>query len=462
MIEFFTLHFFTLLTFILMFFAIGHLFTQRKKPTSMIAWTITILLFPYVGVLFYIIFNGRKLAHIVKHLKEIKLQNIHELDRPLEVEVEKLLRTNGIAGATDANSFLLCRDGVDGYKRLMKLLDEAQESIYISTYIFGRDSVTEEILERLAKKAKEGLEVKLLIDAFGSFSLELYSAFLRPLKEVGGEYHFFMSLLKDPFNSKLNLRNHRKMIIVDCCYVMSGGINISEAYLSSKQHKGLWIDLSFILKGAAALQYREIFRYDWESDADTNLGHTIVRHAHLQQAKSIVQVVPSGPDVANDALYEAFLTSIYEAKERVWIVTPYFAPDSSLMDALVIAKHRGVDVKIVLPKKSDNFLVDIASSGFLRELQKEDIEVRYYKNKMMHAKVYLIDMEYAILGSSNFDARSFFYNFEVVSFFYTKEDILQVKEWIEALFYECETGLNKAGYLRIMIENFAKMFAPAL
>ena len=462
MIEFFTLHFFTILTFFLIFITIGHLFTQRKKPSSTIAWTVTIIALPYLGILFYIIFHGRKMDKIIKNIKEIKLENINEVHEGFDFDVEKLLRENGIAGASSSNDFVLCLDGVDGYKKLLKLLKSADKSIYISTYIFGKDDVTKTILDILVKKAKEGLEVKLLIDAIGSQSLEFNQSILKPLKMAGGEYHFFMSMLKHPMESRLNLRNHRKMIVVDYCHVMSGGINISDIYLSPKKTETLWMDLSFLIHGAAALHYKEIFRYNWESDTKTALKEFKGDGSKLVYGKSIVQVVPSGPDVDSDALYEALLASLYEAKEKIWIVTPYFAPDSSLMDALIVAKHRGIEIKIITTKISDNFLADISRSGFLRVLDKEEVEILFYKENMMHAKAIMIDEKCAILGSLNFDARSFFYNFEVVSFIYTKEDIMIVQMWIEKLFPSCERGMKKAGKMRIVVENFFKMFAPAL
>ncbi len=462
MIEFITLHFFTILTFLLIFVTMGHLFTERKKPSSTIAWTVTIIALPYLGILFYIIFHGRKMDKIIKNIKVIKLKKIYEVNEGFNSDIEKLIRANGISGATSGNEFILLMDGVDGYEKLIHLLESAQKSIYISTYIFGKDDVTKVILDILVKKAKEGVDVKLLIDAFGSQSLEFNESILKPLKKAGGEYHFFMSMLKHPMDSKLNLRNHRKMIVVDCCQVMSGGINISELYLSPYRTKSLWIDLSFMLHGAAALHYKEIFRSDWESDAQTMLREFKGDESKLDFSDSIVQVVPSGPDVDSDALYEALLSSLYEAKEKIWIVTPYFAPDNSLMDALIIAKHRGVEIKIITTKISDNFLADISRSGFLRDLYKEEVEILFFKEYMMHAKVIMIDDKCAILGSMNFDARSFFYNFEVVSFIYTKDDIMIVQRWIEKLFPNCERGMKKAGKIRIVIENFFKMFAPAL
>jgi cardiolipin synthase len=252
------------------------------------------------------------------------------------------------------------------------------------------------------------------------------------------------------------------MIIIDKQTLIGGGINISKDYLSLSSKNSAWKDLTFIINGAAAFHYYEIFKYDWESQTKQKLEGFEPKNYASTKTKSIIQVVPSGPDVDSDALYESILYGVYLAKKRVWILTPYFVPDGSLMDALMIARHRGVEVKLILPKISDQGLADISRSGFLRELQKEGAEILLYKTKMLHAKAMLIDDEVALVGSSNFDTRSFFYNFEVMSFLYTKEDILKVQRWIEALFKECDEGLKPASRVRIVFENFFKMLSPAL
>lgn len=461
-IEYATLHIVTIITFFLAFFTIAHMLFSRKKPSHMIAWTVVIIAIPYIGILFYLIFNGRKITKDVSRKTKVELQKFYEIGDGFDAQIEQFLRHSQIAGATDKNEFYLCKNSVDSYEKILNSLQNAKKSIYISTYIFGNDDITRKIIEVLTQRAKEGVSVKLLFDAFGSFSLELFPKTLKQFKDAGGEYHFFMSLLKHPIKNKFNLRNHRKMIIIDNRTVISGGTNISKDYLSVDTDHSTWMDLTFIIKGTAAVHYYEIFKYDWESQTKQNLNEIKPQNYETVKTKSIIQVVPSGPDVDNDALYESILYGLYLAKKRVWIMTPYFVPDGSLMDALIIACHRGVSVKIILPKTSDQVLADISRSGFLRELQKEGIEILFYKTKMLHAKAMLIDEEVALVGSSNFDARSFFYNFEVMSFLYSKKDIIEVEEWIEKLFKECDKGLEPASKVRIVFENFFKMLSPAL
>ena len=445
------------------FLVIANLLTQRKKPSSMIAWIIVIVTFPYFGILLYLIFHDRKMKRVTKRMKKLELKNQINQKEIFDCEVSRLIYENGKTYPTFNRNFYLCKDAFDSYNHIVGLINGAKESIYICTYILGNDDLTKNIIKFLSKKAKNGVEVKLLIDAVGSQLLELNPSFLKELEKSGGEYIFFMSLLKKPFSSKLNLRNHRKMIVVDHTKLLSGGINLSSDYLQDKalQNKKVWVDIAFVLEGAAALDYEEVFLHNWMMEGG-EIKKRDIDSLNYKRGNHLVQVVPSGPDVANDTLYESLLLSIFEAKKRVWIISPYFAPESSLMDALIVAKHRGVEIKIISPKSSDHLFVDIARSAFLRELHDEGIEVLFYKSTMLHAKAVIIDEHIAILGSANFDSRSFFYNFEIVSFFYTTLDVKIVTYWVQKLFDECEYGLKPASLPRKLIENLFKLLAPAL
>ncbi len=451
----------TIITFILAFATVAHMLSQRHKPSSMIAWMVIILAVPYIGVPFYIVFSGRKIDKIIKSKKRIQLKKFYEVGDILEHPVEKLLRANAIAGAVGENDVILCKDGVEAYERLADMLNRAEKSIYITTYILKEDEVTKNIIKILTKKAKEGMDVKLLIDSIGSLRLELNPSLLKPLKEAGGDYRFFMSIIRKPITSKLNLRNHRKMIIVDGKEVLSGGMNIAKEYMAPYPHKKMWVDLSFIIKGRAAMHYLEIFKFDWEFETSETLDPPFEVLDKLKYDGSIIQVVPSGPDVERDALYEAVLAQIFLSTKRVWIVSPYFIPDDSLLDALIVAKHKGVDVKIITAKISDHFFLDVARRGYLRELYNENIDILLYKTKMIHAKAMLFD-DVAVMGSSNFDIRSFFYNFETASFFYTKENIETLRIWIEQLFPQCDRGIKPTNRLGVLYENIFKLMAPVL
>ncbi len=440
--------------------SLSDLLTQRKKPTSIVAWVFVIFFIPYLGVVLYLIFQGRKMERFLGRLEPFEMVQRYE-GHPLErSEIARFIARLNHIYPSDANYFELAQDSVQAKEKLLAMLEEAQHTIYISTYIFGNDTFSRMIVDRLSQKAKAGVEVKLLIDTIGSFRLAINPKSLEPLQKSGGKVAFFMSPIANPFRVKLNLRNHRKMIIVDGYRVMSGGINLAHEYFDSGG-KG-WIDISFFIEGIAATQYMQIFAHNWHFQTGEEIVQKHLRQKLLQCGESILQLLPSGPDMPQDTLYETLLLAIFGAKERIWIVTPYFAPDHALMDALLIARHRGVDVRIVTPLSSDHFWVDTARSAFLRELESEGVKCYLYRKKMLHAKAILIDDETAIVGSANFDARSFFYNFEVMCFCYSSSDIAEIEYWIAPLFLEADVGLKEVGRVRIMLENFFKMFAPAL
>ena len=446
------------LTTILIVIAIANMLMQRKRPKSIISWILVIVTIPYFGVLLYYIFHGRKMKNILSSLREIDIKNICCEKKSFDFELERFISKESSNFATYNSKFFICEDAKVSYKSLLDLIDSAKESIYISTYILGKDEYVKEIISHIANRAKDGVEVKLLIDAVGSQSLELNPKILKPLKEAGGEYKFFMSILKKPLKSKLNLRNHRKMIIVDHTKVMSGGINISKEYFDPKDG---WVDLSFVIEGAASFEYEQLFLHNWHMQSDFEFDYDRYKDLEIGSGKSIIHVVPSGPDMDNDLLYESILLAIYSAKKSIYIVSAYFSPEDSIMEALIVAQHRGIDIKVISPKSSDHLFVDIARDAFLRELENEGVKIYLYNKTMLHAKAILIDDSYAFVGSANFDTRSLFYNFEIVSVIYSKEDIMALKRWINKRIDESCFGLEDASKPRVLLENFFKIFSPA-
>ena len=457
--EFLKLELFSVITVLLTAGAIAHMLSTRKKPKSMLAWILVMVTMPYIGIPLYIIFSGRKIEKTILKKGQLKLKNYtpSHFGSPMS----QFLVAQGIPPPTRHNEVRLCKNGVEAHVALTEMLQSARRFIYISTYIFGDDEETAQIIDILSKKAREGVEVKLLIDSLGSLKLELFPSALQKLVHAGGEYRFFNSFIRHPIEFRLNLRNHRKSINVDGHTVLSGGMNIAREYLSPVWHEKLWTDLSFVIRGEAARHYLDIFVFDWEYTTKERL-HPPVEAQTPEMANHLVQVVPSGPDVANDAYFEAMLYGTFLAQERIWIVTPYFAPDQTILDALIVARHRGVEIKLVVPDTSDHMIIDVARNGFLRELQEEGIEIYLYKNRMLHAKTILVDSSFCVIGSANFDERSFFYNYETMSFFYADAQIEETGGWIEEVLLESTRGLAPAGKLRVIFENIFKMLAPVI
>ncbi|WP_024336780.1 phospholipase D-like domain-containing protein [Desulfotignum balticum] len=443
---------------ILVLGSLGHMVYQRREPPSMIAWLLAIILLPYLAVPLYFILRSRKLTRREK--TALKLAKRGEIPDHEATRIDMVLRNNGIAGATFGNRFFFYTDGVKAYNMLMDQIASARHTILISTYVLRSDTVGKNVLSALTRKASDGVQVKLLIDCIGSLPLYLYQWPLRNLKKAGGQVAFYMPLLARPFQNYINLRNHRKVFIFDDHTILSGGMNISIEYMGPSPCERRWDDILFFLQGPAVFHYREIFTEDWNHTAGEDLAMPDFMPVPIGDAT--IQVVPSGPDIQSDALYEALLFAVFSAQERIWIVTPYFVPDKSLMQALVIASHRGVDVKLITPAASNHLVADLSRSSFMRDLNARGVDVCLYQKGMIHAKAILYDRRGVIMGSANFDQRSLFLNYEVVSFAYSRPIIDQCEDWMTQLLADCTSHLPPPGRWRRLSENLMSVFAPLL
>ncbi len=438
--------------------SLGHMVYQRREPPSMIAWLLAIILLPYLAVPLYFIFRSRKLKRREK--TALTLAKKGEIPDSKATHIDKVLRNNGIAGATLGNRFFFYTDGVKAYNMIMDQIASARHTILISTYVLSPDPVGKNVLSALTRKASQGVQVKLLIDCIGSLPLYFRQKPLRNLRKAGGQVAFYMPLMTRPFQNYINLRNHRKIFIFDDCTVLSGGMNISREYMGPSPYDQRWTDILFYLEGPAVFHYREIFTEDWNHTAENKLA--VPDFLPEATGDATLQVVPSGPDIQSDALYEALLFAVFSAQERIWIVTPYFVPDKSLMQALVIACHRGVDVRLITPASSNHLVADLSRSSFMRDLNSKGVKVLLYPHGMIHAKAMLFDNRGVVMGSANFDQRSLFLNYEVVSFAYSRSIIDPCAAWMNQLIADCTSRMKPAGRWRRISENLMSVFAPLL
>jgi len=425
---------------------------------------LAIFFLPYIVVPLYFIIGIRKREP--KHKKEyVKFDQVSE-DIPYQLDdphhaFQNLLKKNGIPPATKGNTFELITDGTEAYDRMLKEIDAAKQSIDICTYVFQFDKMTKVLLEGLTVKAEEGVKVRLLMDLVGSLGANFNQKGFKALKEAGGEVAFFTPMLKRPFQNYINLRNHRKIYLFDQTILLSGGMNLSNEYMGKADGTKRWEDLMYYLKGPAVYHFYSIFHDDWVY-ATKEEEKIDLRRAEVYEGDNLVQVVPSGPDIQSDALYEALLNAIYNAKERIWIVTPYFVPDENMVQALVIAHHKGVDVKLITPKDSDHLLADMGRSPYMRELDDIGADVVLYEGEMLHAKAMLVDNVGGMVGSVNLDNRSLFLNYEVVTFVYSPQFIESIETWMETLMENSSRGMEKPSKTREAVENIMKVFAPLL
>jgi cardiolipin synthase len=425
---------------------------------------LTIFFLPYIAVPLYFLIGIRKREP--KQKKEYV--KFHELNKnnpyvlnDVNNGFQNILKKNGIPPATRGNIYELITTDTEAYLRMIEEIQNAKFSIDICTYVFQYDRTTKAILSALALRAKEGIKVRLLMDLVGSLGIYFNQRYFRELKEAGGEVAFFVPMLKRPFQNYINLRNHRKIYLFDQTTLLSGGMNLSNEYMGEADGTKRWEDILYYLKGPAVHNFYSIFHNDWVYATKEEIKNDL-KMLEQYNGDSIVQVVPSGPDIPRDALYETLLNAIYSAKKRIWIVTPYFVPDENMIQALVIAHHKGVDVKLITPESSDNMIADMVRSPYMRELDEIGADVALYEGKMLHAKAILFDTVGGMVGSVNIDNRSLFLNYEVVTFVYSPQVIESLESWMKKLIANSTRGLKKPTKLREASENIMKVFAPLL
>jgi len=445
---------------ILIVLTLLHMLYQKRTPTSMISWLLFFVVVPYVAVILYALIGVRKqpnsLSKSALELKGCGSESTIEVN-----SVDGILRANGITGVSQHNSFEIITDSVKAFEVMMHEIRKADKSISISTYVFKDDAMTEQILDALADKASQGVRVRLLIDSLGSYALYFFQGALKNLRKAGGEVHFFMPLLRLPYRNYVNLRNHRKIYLFDEHTLLSGGMNLTDEYMGPTKSPDQWQDILFRTQGESTYQYAQIFEDDWSYATGQPIQQASLPSPQIH-GDAYIQVVPSGPDIKGDALYKALISAIHTAKQRIWIVTPYYVPDETLALALRIAKLKGVDVKLITPKTSNHLIADLGRSSYMRDLAESGIDLVLYKGNMLHAKAMLFDNNAAMIGSVNIDNRSLLLNYEVVSLAYSESIISEVEAWMQEFIANSEEQMPKASTARRIAENTMRIFAPQL
>lgn len=454
-------NFLTLVGFLLALIFLADLLRQRRSPTSTLAWLMAILLIPYVGVPLYLLLGGRKLRRMAGRKSPIYHAAGTSADDA--TSLARLLNWYGLPGAKPGNKVELVSSGVEAFDRILKMIDQAHSTIDITTYILGLDQGGQELVDRLASRAAAGVRVRLLVDGVGSWRVRRSN--VKPLTDAGGETAFFMPMLRLPFRGRPNLRNHRKLIVIDGRLALAGGMNLAWPYIG-RTPEGLWQDVSLVVEGPVVSDLAAIFTSDWAfatKSRPTPPTPPVAREIPLSaENRGVVQVVASGPDVAGDPLYEAILLLIFSARKRIWIVTPYYVPDEMLSKALVLAARRGVDTRLIIPAHSNHLTADLARASYIRDLHNAGGKVLLYTPEMLHAKAVVLDDSLAMIGSANMDMRSLFLNYELALFVSSAREIDAIALWTEELATRATPELPLAGWGRVLAENVVRLLSPLL
>lgn len=446
---------------LLMLALIANVLRQHRNPAASAAWLIFMLAVPYLGVPLYLFFGTRKVASI--HARKAPLFVAAADDAaPSDDPAARYLQRMGLPPPLPAQRVRFHAGADAAWQTLREMLIAARRSIDLCLFILGDDRVGREVLDILTERARHGVRVRLLLDGVGSFLLP--NRRLRPLQQAGGETAWFVPVLHRPLRGRTNLRNHRKLVIVDDGRVWSGGRNVALDYLDPPD-AGRWFDLSFDLCGEAVDLYRRLFEADWHfAVGGTAPAPVPVRQDYVSSGAggtaSLVQAIPSGPDLRQDLLHDLLVSLIAGAREHIVLVSPYFVPDEVLLTLLRLSAQRGVRVELLLPRRSNHRLADVARARSLRQLAEAGAQVRLLPDAMLHAKAVVIDHRYALAGSANLDLRSLFLNFELMTLFYGAAEIDQLADWIDGLRGRCRAWTpGPAGPLRQTLEGLVLLAA---
>lgn len=420
-------------------FSLVIIFMERRKPVSTLLWVMAINFLPIIGFLFYLILGQdlSKMKLFDKHSRMAKKTNQIARDQLNSLRSKKLdLKPRTYEYAEMIEMFNTAEDeiiytnndikkyinGKEMFADLFEDMRAAKQAIYIQSYIFKSDTLSTHIMKILKEKAKEGVECILLVDGMGARSFK--NKYRKDLRENGVKVEVFFPGIFKTINTRINFRNHRKIYVIDHKIGYVGGFNIGDEYISKNRKFGFWRDTHLRIKGTAVrgLQYRFFLDYKLASGRDDGKFISLIPEAMGEsKEKKEICIVTSGPESKINSIRNGYEKMITRAKYRVFIQTPYFAPDEGLLNCLKVAALSGCDVRIMIPRKKDHPFVHWASLSFIGELLSYGVRAYFYNEGFLHSKVVCCDDYISSVGTANFDIRSFELNFEVNAFVFDEE-----------------------------------------
>jgi cardiolipin synthase len=416
----------------------------KKESTSAVAWCLLVLFLPLFGSLAFFFFGYQ---HIIRPLKRKRRRKqrfgISHANAPPEAipghaetppdatweGMSRLAQRLGAFPMTPGNRVTFFYEGATAYEAMWAAVRAARHHVHLETFILQVDATGREVMDLLAQKAREGVEVRLLYDAMGS--RHVHSWTLRPLREAGVKCSAFLPLSPWRRRMQVNMRNHRKILVVDGQVAFTGGLNIGDEYLGRVPRFGFWRDTHLRLEGPAVAGLQRVFFEDWDFAAEEDLQNPDYYPSSQEAGLLPVQVIHSGPDQEENSIREIYFAAILRARHRLWIASPYFVPDAGLRDALCLAGYLGVDVRILCQHHPDKWVPFYAGRYYWGDVLKAGVKVYQYSRGMMHSKVVLVDDDWASVGTANLDNRSLHLNFEVNCLIYAPAVVAELEQAFE-------------------------------
>lgn len=406
----------------------------RRDPRGDLAWILALLLLPFLGLILFLLIGPMPVSRKVKRRLKRRRVIAAALARraaalaeclenagapPTDPRQKALMRlATRVTGqaVTRGNEVTVYTDAERVFLALGLAIEAAQSHIHMEYYIFADDETGRAMRDLLIRKAREGVEVRVLLDAVGCWNVS--RAFLRDMRAGGVRTEFFLTWGHTTRRFNFNCRNHRKLVVVDGTIGFCGSQNIGDEYLGRRRRFGPWRDTHLRVAGSSVTQLQEVFVEDWHFATREDLSHDRYFPPPVVAGNNLVQIIPSGPDRPTDVMHQLLFAAVTDAQESIAIMSPYFVPDPAMMIALRSAAYRGVRVRLLLPSRSDHWWVLWAGRASYPALLDAGVEVYEYDRGMLHSKVVEVDGRWAMVGSANMDERSFRLNFELTCALY--------------------------------------------
>ncbi|ABJ68324.1 cardiolipin synthase [Pediococcus pentosaceus] len=405
---------------------------EKRDISAAWAWLFVMLLLPGIGFIIYLFFGWKLNQRQIFDLKAQKRLGISDmaeyqkrnpknkptLDTNLENDLVQMFLNTDNAILTTKNDLKIFTDGHEKFNSLFEDLKKAKHHINIEYFTIYDDQLGKKLRKILVQKAREGVQVRVLYDLFGSKGSK--QKFFKELIQAGGEVTPFMKSKLGYYSFRINFRNHRKIVVIDGSVGYIGGFNIGDQYLGRNKRFGNWRDTHLRLEGSVVLQLQSRFFMDWNASAKRQKVQFSLDYFPQSNVQNNIpmQIVSSGPENDVQKIKQGYIKMIMGAKHSIWIETPYFIPDDALMEALLIAIRSGIEVRIVIPQMPDHPFVYRATEYYVQQLLKAGARIYSYQNGFMHAKTIVVDNMITSVGSANWDIRSFKLNFEANAFMY--------------------------------------------
>ena len=455
---------------------ISVLLLENRNPAKSLSWVMVLLFIPVIGMFFYLLLGQdyRKKKIISKKSirsvidRPVASFDINKLDTTLmsdnQLNLVKLLYKNSESAGYAFNKIDVLSDGESTFEAVFEAIRKAKDHIHIEFFIFDDDKISNQLRELLIQKSREGVRVRLIYDYWGSFNLS--KKYLKSMKEAGIYFRPFL-----PFrwrisrSSKINYRNHRKLIIVDGITGFTGGLNIADRYIYGNS-LGKWRDTFVQMEGSVVHGLQLLFMVDWFFVDRKLIDGPEYFPEPKKFEQNLIQLVNSGPDTDWEAIMQGIASAISSATKYVYIQSPYFMPTDVIAICMQMAALSGVDVRLMIPERSDSRLSDASTSSYLGQALEAGVRVFRYNNGFLHSKAIVIDDFISIVGSCNLDERSFVQNFEANAFIYDPTTAVKLRKLYtddivncEELSLEAWTNRKRRQKLK---ESFARLFSPLM